>query len=284
MIEIHDAKDPRIGVFLNQKDAWLKAAHNPSVDSPISEEGAGSESGGYFIAEGVLVVDQLIKSRFPVHSVLVTNQRVDSISSVLDSVPESVPVFCASQQIMDEIVGFPIHRGLLACGLRIPNPDPLELARSSRALVVLEDLSNHDNVGSVFRSVAALGGEGIGVWMSERCCDPLYRKALRVSMGHVLNVPFAIVGSLSERLGELRSMGYTTIALTPDNRAFTIDESLEQGIEKPALLLGAEGAGLSEEALRAADQCVRIPMTFGVDSLNIAVAAAVSMHRYLDPS
>jgi len=280
MIEIHDPKDPRIGVFLNQKDAWLRAAHNPDAhesdpDSPIE---------GFFIAEGVLVVEQLIRSRFPIHSILVTRQRADSVSAVLEKVPEGVPIFSAPQEIMDEIVGFPIHRGLLACGQRLPNPDPITLAESCRAVIVLENLSNHDNVGSVFRSVAALGGQGVGVWLSERCCDPLYRKALRVSMGHVLKVPFAIVDDLAAHISDLEDLGFTTIALTPDNQAMTIDESLDGGGVKPALFFGAEGPGLSEELLCIVEQRVRIETTKDVDSLNIAVAAAVSMHRYLDPS
>jgi len=280
MIEIHDAKDPRIGVFLNQKDAWLKAAHNPETDSS-----AQYDSGeGLFIAEGVLVVEQLIRSKFPVHSVLVTTSRAKNIGLVLDQVPEGVPIYCASQAIIDKIVGFPMHRGLLACGKRLPNPDPIELAKGCRAMVVMEDLSNHDNVGSVFRSVAALGGEGVGVWMTKRCCDPLYRKSLRVSMGHVLRVPFAIVDDLGSGLDELSRLGFTSIALTPGVDSITIDESLDRGFDKPMLLFGAEGPGLSDKVLEKADHRVRIEMAKDVDSLNIAVSAAVSMHRYFTPA
>ncbi|MEX0876934.1 MAG: RNA methyltransferase, partial [Phycisphaerales bacterium] len=162
--------------------------------------------------------------------------------------------------------------------------DPLALADRSRALIVLEDLSNHDNVGSVFRSAAALGGAGVGVLLSRRCCDPLYRKALRVSMGHALSVPFAMADDLPALMGDLEAMGYTTIALTPDPGSMTLDDSLEPGIQKPALCLGAEGPGLSDALLAAARQRVKIPMAEGVDSLNIAVAAAICMHRYLTPT
>jgi tRNA G18 (ribose-2'-O)-methylase SpoU len=280
MIEIHDPNDPRIVVFLNQKDAWLKASHNPSS----SAQDAGSD--GFFIAEGVLVVEQLVRSTFPLSSLLVAKGRVDGVKPLLEQIERtepSVPIYVAEQEVMDQIVGYPIHRGLLACGRRLPNPDPMELARSCRALVVLEDLSNHDNVGSVFRSVAALGGKGVGVWITRRCCDPLYRKALRVSMGHVLHTPFAIVDQLIEQLDGLSSLGFTTVALTPDNDSMTLGESINRGVDKPVLLLGAEGPGLSRAVIDAADQCVRIEMTNDVDSLNIAVAAAVSMHRYLDP-
>ncbi len=279
MIEIHDPKDPRIGVFLNQKDAWLKAAHNPHADTN-SDQVSGE---GVFIAEGVLVVEQLIRSKFPTHSVLVTTNRAKNIADVLASVPEGVPVYGASQTVIDKIVGFPMHRGLLACGVRLPNPDPIELAKDCRALVVLEDLSNHDNVGAMFRSVAALGGDGVGIWMTRRCCDPLYRKALRVSMGHVLKVPFAMVNDLASSLDDLRGLGFVTIALTPRVDSMTIDESLERRGDKPALLFGAEGPGLSDEVLEKADQRVRIEIAKDVDSLNIAAAGAVSIHRYIDP-
>ncbi|MDF1810293.1 MAG: RNA methyltransferase [Phycisphaerales bacterium] len=279
MIEIHDPKDPRIEVFLNQKDAWLKAAHHPKAERSNNSV----QEDGFFIAEGVLVVEQLLRSRFSTHSILVTNQRAVSIRETLSLVPSGVPIYCVTQELMDEIVGFPIHRGLLACGERMSNPDPIELAKSCRALVVLEDLSNHDNVGSVFRSVAALGGRGVGVWLSQRCCDPLYRKALRVSMGHVLNVPFSIVEDLPPKIEELGSMGFTTIAFTPDNNAIPIGDTPKVGVEKPVLIFGAEGPGLSERVLECSERCVRIEMTNDVDSLNIAVSAAVSMHRYLDP-
>ena len=283
MIEIHDPNDPRIAVFLNQKDAWLKAAHNPGIHKDGSSIDSGSGPEGFFIAEGVLVLEQLIKSRFRTHSVLVTKQRVDAIGLVLDLIPDSVPIYCAAQTVMDQIVGFPIHRGVLACGVRETSLDPLDLAKSCRALVVLEDLSNHDNVGSVFRSVAALGGQGVGVWLTKKCCDPLYRKALRVSMGHVLRVPYAIVDDLVLELGALSEMGFTTIALTPDNQSITVEESLESQVDRPVLLFGAEGPGLTEGVIEAANQCVRIEMTNDVDSLNIAVAAAVTMHRSLTP-
>lgn len=283
MIAIHDPKDPRIGVFLNQRDAWLRAAHNPDVTGSDENVSVDPIDAGYFMAEGVLVVEQLLKSKFPVESVLVSDQRVESIEHVLSQVPVDVPIYCVTREVMDEIVGFPMHRGILACGRRLPSPDPLELARACRALVVLEDLSNHDNVGSVFRSVAAMGGAGVGVWITDRCCDPLYRKSLRVSMGHVLKVPYASVGDLPKSLATLHEMGFESIALTPDNQAMTVDESLKQGIERPVLLFGAEGPGLSEAVFDAVNHRVRIEMTNEVDSLNIAVAAAVSIHRYINP-
>ena len=278
MIEITDPSDPRIEVFLNQKDAWLKAAHNPDKNEESQQDH------GSFIAEGVLVIEHLLQSRFPTQSIFVARPRVPAVEDLLASVPESVPIYVAEQELMDTIVGFPIHRGLLACGKRLSSPDPLELAERCRALIVLEDLSNHDNVGSVFRSCAALGGDGVGVLLSARCCDPLYRKALRVSMGHVLRVPFAICDDLPALMPQLSAMGYTTLALTPAPDARVLQSSDKADFPRPALCFGAEGPGLTQNLIEAADRRVRIEMAPGVDSLNISVAAAVSMYACLTPS
>jgi tRNA G18 (ribose-2'-O)-methylase SpoU len=278
MIEITDPADPRIEVFLNQKDAWLRAAHNPDA------QGESHERHGRFIAEGVLVVEHLLTSRFPLESIFISRSRIAGVEHLLAQVPGEVPIYIADQACMDEIVGFPIHRGLLACGLRLPNPDPLKLANSSRALIVLEDLSNHDNVGSVFRSVAALAGEGVGIVLSQRCCDPLYRKSLRVSMGHALRVPFATTSDLPSYLDQIRSIGYTSLALTPSPDAESLDPSIHSKIERLALCFGAEGPGLTGQTIAASDRRVRIPMGLGVDSLNIAVSAAVTLYACLSPN
>ena len=278
MIEITDPQDPRIGPFLNQKDAWLKAAHNPEAPN-----NADPDHPGRFIAEGVLVIEHLLQSRFPVESIFVSQSRVPAVRELLESVPESIPIYIADQSIMDTIVGFPIHRGLLACGLRLPNPDPIELAAACKSLIILENLSNHDNVGSVFRSAAALGGPGVGVLLTARCCDPLYRKSLRVSMGHVLKIPFAIIDGLPGCLPQLHQLGYTSVALTPDEGAESLAPDQVPIILRPALCFGAEGPGLTRDALANVQRRMRIPMAAGVDSLNIAVAAAVTMYGLLTP-
>lgn len=278
MIEITDASDPRIGVFLNQKDAWLRAAHNPQGEAESADDH------GRFIAEGVLVVEHLLSSPFPVESIFVSRSRAAGVEAVLAQVPDGIPIYIAEQAVMDEIVGFPIHRGFLACGKRLPNPDPLSLARNCKALIVLEDLSNHDNVGSVFRSAAALGGQGVGVLLSERCCDPLYRKALRVSMGHVLRVPYAVSDNLVSLLPELRGLGYQSLALTPDEGSEQLGPSQWVELDRPVLCFGAEGPGLTDGLKSGCDRRVQIPMASGVDSLNIAVAAAVTMFACLTPN
>jgi tRNA G18 (ribose-2'-O)-methylase SpoU len=282
---IHDRDDPRVAVYLDQKDAWLRARHNPAAGPGVAPEPTPGH--GLFMAEGSLVVEHLLASAFPVESVLVAERRVGALAELLGRIPPEVPVFSASRAVMEAITGFDIHRGLLACGRRLPPRDPMDVARACRGLIVLEDLANHDNVGSVFRSAAVLAGGGpggVGVLLSPRCCDPLYRKALRVSMGHALRVSFATVDDWPGGLAGLGALGYQTFALDPGPGAVPIDRACDPPPARPALVFGAEGAGLSPVAREAAGRTVRIPQAPGVDSLNIAVAAAVAIHRFLPPA
>ncbi len=281
---IHDPDDPRVAVFRNQKDAWLRAAHNP--DRAGARTGGTPTGDGLFMAEGALVVEHLLASAYPVESVLVAAGRAGALADLLGRVPAGVPIYAADRGVIEGIAGFDLHRGLLACGRRLPARDATDLASACRALVVLEDLSNHDNLGSVFRSAAVLGGAGVGVLLSPRCCDPLYRKALRVSMGHALRLPFAVMDDWPAGLGMLAGLGYTLLALDPAADAAPVDRVDPPG--KPALVFGAEGPGLSAgvRALLGAGggRLVGIPQATGADSLNIAVAAGVAMHRLLRPS
>lgn len=277
---IHDRDDPRVAPYRNQKDAWLRAAHNPDAES--AGAGPTPEGDGLFMAEGALVVEHLFASGLAVESVLVGEGRIPALAGLLARVPEGVPVYSAGRGVMTEIAGFDVHRGLLACGCRPPGRDAGELARACRALVVLEDLSNHDNLGSVFRSAAVLGGAGVGVLLSPRCCDPLYRKALRVSMGHALRVPYAWADVWPGVLEDLPALGYEVLALDPDPGAEPIDRARVP--ERPALVFGAEGPGLSDAARLAAGRQVGIPQAPGADSLNISVAAAVALHRLVRPA
>ncbi len=274
---IHDRDDPRVARYLNQKDAWLRAAHNPTtgpVENPPTPEGHG-----LFIAEGLLVVEHLLASDYPAESVLVSEARAGALADLLGRVPKGVPIYAVSRGVMESIVGFDLHRGLLAVGRRLPPRNPVELARASRALVILEDLANHDNLGSVFRSAAVLGGAGMGVLLSPRCCDPLYRKALRVSMGHALRIPFAVVDDWPRGLGGLKGLGFELIALDPAPDAERIDRMPVP--ERPALILGAEGPGLSPALRAVVHRRAVIPQMPGADSLNIGVAAGVALHRLL---
>jgi tRNA G18 (ribose-2'-O)-methylase SpoU len=274
---ISSLNDPRLADYANLRDRQLAAL-------------ARGEEPGAFIAEGELVVRQLIDSGFRTRSVLLTPTRLQTIRDALDRLPDQTPVYLAPQDLMNRIVGFNIHRGILAAGIRPEPPDLAQLLRSARTLVILEDLANHDNLGGIFRATAALAGlptRGPGprrleampaaILLSPGCCDPLYRKAIRVSMGTALHLPWARVESWPGDLEQVRRAGFTLVALTPDPAATPIDALLRPG--RPALLLGAEGPGLSPAALAAADRLIRIPIDRRVDSLNVATAAAIALSR-----
>jgi tRNA G18 (ribose-2'-O)-methylase SpoU len=237
---------------------------------------------GVFIAEGELVVRKLIGSRFPVRSLLVTQPGLERISDALERLPEQTPVYIAPVDLVQQIVGFPFHRGVLACGERAPDPSLESVLAGARAVVILEDLANHDNVGGVFRNVGALVGEGAAVLLSPGCCDPLYRKSLRVSIGQALVVPFARITDWPGGLGAVRRAGFTVLAFSPAGSRSL--EDLRAGCPKPALLLGAEGPGLTGAAMALADATVRIPMARGADSLNVSVALAVALSHLCTPS
>jgi tRNA G18 (ribose-2'-O)-methylase SpoU len=231
---------------------------------------------GLLMAEGDLVVRQLLRSRYRVRSVLGTPLRLDALGGAL--VGLGAPVYEAEQGVMNALVGFDIHRGVLACADR-GEPVGLDgLLRSASSLVVLEDLANHDNMGGIFRNVAALA-PGAAVVLSPGCCDPLYRKAIRVSLGHALHVPFARAPDWPADLARVAAAGFTTIGLTPDAGA---EDIREVRVRRPGLVLGAEGPGLTAWALAAVHRRVRIPMPGGADSLNLAVACGIALHRLAD--
>jgi tRNA G18 (ribose-2'-O)-methylase SpoU len=262
--QIHDPSDPRLRDYANLTDAQLRDA-----------DWTGER--GVFIAEGELVVRRLIASRFPVRSLLVTESGLERIQDALNALPAKTPVFVADQQLMAQIVGFPFHRGLLACGHRLASAPLDDLLTQARTLVVLEELSNADNVGAIFRNAGALAGPEAAVVLSPGCCDPLYRKSLRVSMGQALRIPFTRVSPWPDVLGRVTGAGFQLLALTPDSMAQDIHMIKAASGSKLALLLGAEGPGLTEAAFRHAAVRARIPMAPGADSLNVATAAAVAL-------
>lgn len=229
---------------------------------------------GLVVAEGVVVVRRLIESAYPVRSVLGVPRRLDELAG--DLAPLDVPAYAADATTMAAVVGFHLNRGVLAVADRAEARRPETLVAGARVVAVLEAVGDHENLGALFRNAAALGVDA--VLLGPRCSDPLYRRSVRVSMGHVLRVPFA---SLPEpwpaSLAVLRAAGFTVAALTPASYAVPLAAAGLAG-GRVALLLGTEGAGLSPAALAAADMRVRIPMMAGVDSLNVATAAAVAFH------
>lgn len=266
-IPVEDLSHPELEPYRDQKDAWLR----------VQRDG-GTGLGGLFIAEGEIVARELFASPFRVRSVLITPTRLLSMRDAVEGLPAGTPVFVAERGVAEGIVGFDMHRGVLAIGERGAAAVWRDVVRESPCVLVLEGLSNHDNVGSLYRSLSALGPAGSTVLLGPGCADPFYRKSLRVSMGHVLRVPTAWAEDWPGDLGRLEAMGLRTLALTPDLGAVTLGEvGLRCPPDRLALLVGAEGPGLTEGAMGAVGFRVRIPMNAGVDSLNVGVSAAIAL-------
>lgn len=237
---------------------------------------------GRFVAEGRVVVETLLgaRSRFEVESLLVSQRALTSVRELLEARLEAgVPVYCVADAVLRETVGFDLHRGLLALGRRAEAPTPSSLLATLGdgpcTLLAAEGLTNHDNVGAILRNAAALGADG--VLFDQTCCDPLYRKALRVSVGHALTVPWSRSSTSTELVAALQAHGVhvAALALRPSARALT-GGGLRPA-SRVAILLGSEGPGLSDAAIEAADSVWQIPMAAGVDSLNVATAAAIAL-------
>jgi tRNA G18 (ribose-2'-O)-methylase SpoU len=226
---------------------------------------AGATPDSIVIAEGLLAVEQLASSSYPVRSVLVTPKRVDRLPAI------DAPVYVASEELLRATVGFNLHRGVVAAADRLPPTPAADLLAGASRVAVLESINDHENLGALFRNARAFGIDA--VLLDPTTADPLYRRAVRVSLGHVLHVPFA-------RLPSLDTLdGFTVIALTPGGDT---DISALPPLDRVAFLLGAEGPGLSPAALSFADHRVRIPVARDVDSLNVATAAAIAFDRLRD--
>lgn len=208
-------------------------------------------------------------------SVLVAEHRLEGLADVLAPLAPGTPIYAATQAVMDRVVGFPIHRGILAVGRRPTHNVANLLARAQdRALVVgLVGIANHDNMGGIFRNAAAFGVDA--VLLDDTCCDPLYRKAIRVSVGGVLSVPFARAGSAQEMVDLLQGKGFEVMALSPKG-ATALEDVTSRG--RTAALFGAEGPGLPAEVLDRV-RGVRIEMSAGFDSLNVATTSGIVLHR-----
>lgn len=232
---------------------------------------------GLFIAEGEVVLRVLARSRLhrPV-SLLIAEKRIAGLSEILETLPDDVPVYAAGQDVMDAVVGFPIHRGILAVGRRVVEPEPAELLAGlpeDALVLVLSGIANHDNMGGLFRNAAAFGADA--VILDSDCCDPLYRKSIRVSVGAALVTPFARMALGADLLDLLERHGFEAVALSPRGRG-TLAEATRA--RRTAVVLGAEGPGLAADLLARA-KTVRIPMADGFDSLNVAVTAGIVLHH-----
>jgi tRNA G18 (ribose-2'-O)-methylase SpoU len=255
---INDPADPRLADYVRLTDVHLRR----SLEAPS----------GLFIAEGEKVIRRALDAGYQPRSMLVTTDRAPGAAGMAGSWPG--PVYVVPPEVARELTGYRVHRGALASMQRRPLPSVAEVTGPARRIVVLEDVMDHTNVGAIFRCVAALGFDG--VVLAPRCADPLYRRAVRVSMGAVLSVPYARMDDWRDGLGELRAAGFRLLALTPAADAVPIAEVPRDG--RLALLLGGEGDGLSARWRGQADASVRIPMARGIDSLNVAAAAAIACY------
>jgi tRNA G18 (ribose-2'-O)-methylase SpoU len=258
VIPINDPDDPRLADYRQVRERDL----------------VGRQGG--FIAEGVVVLEKLIAAgRHPIRSMLVAEKRLAALGPLLERLPEEVRVYAAGQAVMDAVVGFHIHRGVLAAGTRAGHGlETLLGGLPDRALVVgLCGIANHDNMGGLFRNAAAFGVDAIAI--DAACCDPLYRKAIRVSVGAALTLPFARGGDACDLAGRLQAAGLEVLALTPDGET---DLAALRPPARCAVLFGAEGPGLPPEVL-AQVRTVRIPMVGGFDSLNVATTSGIVLHH-----
>jgi len=281
LITVEDPDDPRLRDYTGLTDVELRRKREPAE--------------GLFIAEGEKVIRRARGAGYEMRSMLLSAKWVDVMRDVIDELP--APVYAVSPELAERVTGYHVHRGALASMQRKPLPAAAELLQAARRTVVpgpagdhpvepaddagqrvavFEGFVDHANLGAAFRSAAALGIKAI--LLSPDCADPLYRRAIKVSMGAVFSVPYARFDAWPAGLDVVRDAGYDILAMTPDEKATPLDELNPARFEKSAIMLGSEGHGLSTYALRAADEWVRIPMSAGIDSLNVAAASAVAFY------
>ena len=264
IIPIETLDDPRLADYSHQTDVALKKAR-------------GTEHGLY-LAESALVLERALRAGHRPRSVLALG---GSVAEAVALVGDDVPVFSGPAELLAELTGYLLHRGLIASMHRPALPSPESLLASARRVVILENVADPTNVGAIFRSVAGIGADAVLV--TPRCSDPFYRRAIRVSMGTVLQVPWTRLGDWGSARGLLAASGFhvAALALSPD--AVSLRDFAAGAPDRVALVLGAEGEGLTPEAIAAADTIVQIPMAHGIDSLNVAATAAVAMYALAAP-
>ena len=256
VVPVDDPADPRLVELTRLTDAAARAT--------IEAEH------GCFVAEGILTLETVLASAYPLRCVLVAESRLPRVVELLDDV--DVDVHVGPLALLEGVTGYPIHRGVIASVGRLPLPDPDDLLVGARRVLVVEAVTDHENLGALFRNAAAFGVDA--VLLDPRCADPLYRRSVRVSLGHLLRVPWTRIGPLEQSLDNLRAAGLRTLALTPAGEVTVQDID---PTDRLAWLVGAEGPGLDAATLAAADSRVRIPIAPGVDSLNVATAAAIAL-------
>jgi tRNA G18 (ribose-2'-O)-methylase SpoU len=271
VVRIADATDERLADYVGLTDVALRSRQEPAR--------------ALYMAESSSVIRRAVEAGHQPRSLLMEEKWLDEMDDVLSLVGAGehgdIPVFLGTPDVLREITGFTMHRGALAAMHRPELPSVSDLlsaaveARPITRAVILEDIVDHTNVGAIFRSVAALGADVVLV--TPRCADPLYRRSVRVSMGTVFQVPWTRLASWPGDLSLLREHGFTVVALALTPGAMALDELAADAPERLALVLGTEGDGISPRTLSAVEHHVRIPMSGGVDSLNVAAASAVAL-------
>jgi len=261
-IPITDPADPRLGDYRALKDITLRRRIEPER--------------GLFMAESAEVIERAVGARCKMRSLLTSELWLERLQPVLAAVGPDVPVYIGDREILRAIAGFNVHRGAIAAMERPPLRALDDVLRGTKRIVILEDIVDHTNVGAIIRGAAGLGVDAVLV--SPRCADPLYRRSVRVSMGTVFQVPWTRIEPWPQALDLLRDQGFTIAAMALTETATDLDVFAERlgPKDRLALLLGTEGHGLTPHSVNLADAAVRIPMAGGVDSLNVAAAAAVA--------
>ena len=259
LVSIADLADPRFADYAHLTDVALKKS--------------GGEHGLY-LAESLLVLQRALRAGHAPRSILALGTSVDeALEAVADF---DVPVFAGPPELLEQLTGYLLHRGLIASMHRPALPTVAGLLATSKRVVILENVVDPTNVGAIFRSVAAIGADAVLV--TPRCSDPFYRRAIRVSMGTVLQVPWTRTPDWASLRALLSEAGFHVAALALTEDAVDLRSFAANAPERVALVLGTEGEGLTPEALAAADTVVQVPMRHGIDSLNVAAAAAVAMY------
>jgi len=257
VVEISSLDDPRLADYSHLTDVALKKS-----------------GGGLYIAESLLVLERAIAAGHRPRSVLALGSSVADAVSATEGF--DVPIFSGPSELLEQLTGYLLHRGLIAAMHRPALPTPGALLADARRVVILENVVDPTNVGAIFRSVAAIGADAVLV--TPRCSDPYYRRSIRVSMGTVLQVPWARLDDWASTRALLTASGFHLAALALSDVAIDLKEFAARAPERVAIVLGAEGDGLTAEALEAADTVVTIPMAHGIDSLNVAATAAVALY------
>ncbi|HWM34004.1 MAG TPA: RNA methyltransferase [Pseudolysinimonas sp.] len=259
IVTVTDPADPRLRDYVGLTDVVLRRLSEPAD--------------GLYLAESAKVIQRALAAGHRPRSVLLQQKWLDDLAPVLEGY--RIPVYLAEPEVLAGITGFVMHRGAIASMHRPPLLPVAEVVRDARRVVVLEDIVDHTNVGAIFRAVAGLGADA--VLITPRCADPYYRRAVRVSMGTVLQIPWTRLPEWPEGADQLHAAGFELAALALAEDAVDLSDYARDAPDRIALLLGTEGDGLSAAALASADRVVTIPMSRGVDSLNVAAASAVAL-------